>query len=706
MSKKTSVSLSFLNSLLLFVVLIILTISIFFVSYYNTQKVVNKNIDDYFEQTFNFVKYVVENQFNDISDIGYDLSWIINNYKKIEPDVIEEEFATVENISDIDIVYYKTKNKAFDFSNSLFETNGIMEQVLKKNMIINPTILNISYKSKTYILMIDSLKVIDESVGRVKGTIYTGKILNNNFSFINSIKQKAKLDGLYVYYKNKKIASSELDKNLDISINKNKIVTEDRIFVKKNLKIKEDKNLDFILVSQNSSFELLKSSFIKQISYLIIIIFLVFILLYFLSNKYIIKPFTKLVTFANNIKKNDNPYYNNSNIIEFDNFAYQLRDIINELKDLKEKYSRAINGVQDGLWDIDLKAKKVYYSNRFKTMLGYKTTDKINYKSFWQKNIHKQDYNQTLEKLRKHLNNQTTIFENEYRFRCKDGTYKWIKIRGKLFYDSNNKPTRITGVHTNINDLVELRNENIKKEQMLYQQSKLASMGEMIGNIAHQWRQPLTVISVLSSTMNMQLQLGMLKNDEAKKDLDKVQDTVKYLSSIIDKFRNFFNPDNKKEEFNLLKVFNENLEIFESTYKPYNIELNIDINSDIKLNGFKFELMQVVINIINNAKDALVQNINSKEIRVVFIKALTLQNHIQIKIYDNAGGIPNEIREKIFEPYFTTKHRAQGTGLGLYMSNEIIQKHFRGELSNKTIKFNYKSEIMTGEEFTITLPIY
>ncbi|MGM0520445.1 MAG: PAS domain-containing protein [Campylobacterota bacterium] len=704
MKKTSKINLSVLNSLLLFAFLIIIMGAVFLVSYLNTQKVINKNIDDYFSQSFSFVKYVVKNQHEELRYINYDIANLINNYDEIQPNKIENSFRKIENINNLDIIYYKTKDEVFDFSNSLFQTKDIMQKALQNSNIIKSTILSVNYKNKQYVIMLDSKKIIDENIGRVKGTLYTGKILNNNFSFVNAIKNEAKLNVLYIYFDNEKIASSDLNGKLDIDISKNKTIKADKIFVKKTLKIAKNKRLDFILVSKNSSFEILKSSFLNQLLYLIIIIILIFILLYFLSNKYIIKPFKRVVNYADDIKKYDDIYYQNSNVKEFDEFAYKLKDIISELKELKEKYSRAINGVQDGLWDIDIKRKKIYYSKRFKTMLGYKSNENLSFKTFWQRNIHKEDYKTTVEKLRKHLDRKTTIFENEYRFKCKNGEYKWIKIRGKVFFDSNNEPSRITGFHTNINDLVELRDENSKKEQMLYQQSKLASMGEMIGNIAHQWRQPLTVISVLSSTMNMQLQLGMLKDEETKKDLDKIQDTVNYLSSIIDKFRNFFNPNNKKEEFYLMEVFTKNIEIFESTYKPYNIELNIDVSDDIKLNGFKFELMQVVLNIINNAKDALVQNIDSKKRRVIFIKALNFEEYIQIKIYDNAGGIPKKIKEKIFEPYFTTKHKSQGTGLGLYMSNEIIQNHFKGQLINKTVDYMYENENMRGEEFTLTLP--
>ncbi len=704
MKQNRKLKLSVLNSLLLFIFLLVLTVSIFLVSISNTQKIVNKNIDDYFEQTFSFVKYVIKSQYEVLEDINYNLSSLINEYEKVDSN-LAFSLNNIDSINDIDIIYYKTKNNSYDFSNSLFETEKLMEKILNEYKLIDSKILSIKYKSENYLIMLDSLKVIDEKIGRVKGTIYTGKILNDNFSFLNEIKEEAKLDSLYIYFDNKKIASTNFNKDLNLENLKSRYIKADKIFVKKELKIKANEPLEFILVSKNGSFEVLKESFFKQAVYLVIAVIVIFFFLYYLSNIYIIEPFKHLVKYANSIKKYDNTTYKASHVEEFDEFAYELKDIITELKDLKEKYSRAIDGVQDGLWDIDLETKEIYYSKRFKTMLGYDENERLNYRSFWQKSIHKEDYKNSISKLKDHLSFKTNIFETEYRFRCKNGSYKWIKVRGKAFFNSDNRPYRISGFHTDINDLIELRNENLKKEQMLYQQSKLAAMGEMIGNIAHQWRQPLTVISVISSTLNMQIQLGIMKNDEAKKDLDKLQDTVKYLSSIIDKFRNFFNPNNKKEEFILIDVIKDNLEIFESTYKSHNIDLKMDIQNDIKINGYKFELMQVVINIINNAKDALIQNVSTKENRTIYIDAYNEKNSVNILIYDNAGGIPSNIKEKIYEPYFTTKHKSQGTGLGLYMSNEIIQKHFRGELSNKTISFIHNDKEVRGEEFKIIVPI-
>ena len=708
MIKKQKLSLSILNSLLLIVFLVVVTLAILLSTYVNTQKVIDKNIDDYFNQTYNLTNLILDNEQNLLenvaNEIGYSLyvDGELNDFDSLISNMDKSEL-----IDDIDLLFIKTKDEVIDYSNSLFDTDLIINEITKQNLSLSNTLLNINIGEESIILMISSKKIVDYNTGRVNAIFYTGKIFNDNFSLLNNIKQKAKLNDVYLFFDGKIIASTNSNDiiSFDMFSEKTTVSNDKLIFSNKSISINDKKLLDFVFVSQNSIFDILKESFIKQSLLLLLFVVLSFLLLYFLSNKYIIKPFAKLLDYAYKIKDHEDTRYEETQVLEFDQFAYELKDIINELRDVKEQYSRAIDGVQDGLWDIDIKRKKIFYSTRFMSMLGYEKKDRINHISFWQKNIHKSDYKKTILNLREHVSNKTDLFESEYRFKCKDGSYKWIKIRGKIFFDENGNANRMTGFHTDIDDLVKLQKENINKEQMLYQQSKLASMGEMIGNIAHQWRQPLTVISVIASTISMQLQLNTLEKDSANKDLNKLLDTVQYLSSIIDKFRHFFNPDNKVEEFYFSDAIKDNMEIFESSYKSNNINLILDLD-DILINGYKFELMQVIINIINNSRDALISKLlNEDQEKYIFMKTSVKNSILTIKIYDNAGGIPNNIKDKIYEPYFTTKHQSQGTGLGLYMSNEIIQKHFNGKLENKTISYTYEEKEYKGEEFTIEIPI-
>ena len=234
------------------------------------------------------------------------------------------------------------------------------------------------------------------------------------------------------------------------------------------------------------------------------------------------------------------------------------------------------------------------------------------------------------------------------------------------------KTKELTDINANLEKRInEEIAKNREKESHLFQQSKMASMGEMIGNIAHQWRQPLSAISSSVSSLKLQKQLGLATGEEVDKALDKILDTTSYLSNTINDFRDFFKSDKKKELTSLKKVLDATLSILSSTLKNDNIKVFEDI-SEYELNVFPNEFQQALLNIINNARDALIGNEIGE--KYIFIDAGKQNENTVISIYDNAGGIPEDIKEKIFEPYFTTKHQSQGTGIGLYMTGEIIKK--------------------------------
>ena len=245
--------------------------------------------------------------------------------------------------------------------------------------------------------------------------------------------------------------------------------------------------------------------------------------------------------------------------------------------------------------------------------------------------------------------------------------------------------------------------KNYKKNKILFQQSKMAAMGEMIGNIAHQWRQPLSVITTVASGIKLRKELGLLEEDEHKKSLDTIIESANHLSSTIDDFRYFFSPNKNKTTLYSSELFIKIFKLLESEFKSKNIQVikNID---DIKICTFENELIQVIINILNNAKDELI-TIEDYENKYIFIDLYKEEENMIIKVKDNGGGIPENIIDRIFEPYFTTKHQSQGTGIGLYMSEEIISKHLNGEITVSNCESIIKGKTYTGAEFIISIPI-
>ena len=246
--------------------------------------------------------------------------------------------------------------------------------------------------------------------------------------------------------------------------------------------------------------------------------------------------------------------------------------------------------------------------------------------------------------------------------------------------------------------------KNRKKDQQMIQQSRYAALGEMIGNIAHQWRQPLSAISTTSSGMKLQLELGIAGNQDVQKAFDDIMYYVKFLTQTIEDFRGFFRKDEKKEPFNLIDSLNSTLKIISAAYKDNSIKVITDFKSNTFIvQGSQSELSQVFLNILNNAKDILVEKgIEDKKIHILIEK---IDSDVMVYIQDNGGGIPEEIIEKVFDPYFTTKHKSQGTGIGLYMSKEIVEKKLNGFLTVKNREITLDNEYFDGACFVISIPL-
>ncbi len=240
--------------------------------------------------------------------------------------------------------------------------------------------------------------------------------------------------------------------------------------------------------------------------------------------------------------------------------------------------------------------------------------------------------------------------------------------------------------------------ENRRKDNVLYQQSKMAAMGEMIANIAHQWRQPLSVITSLSTSMQLQKELDISDKKSEIQGLENITKNAEYLSHTIDDFRDFFKSHKEKTNIDVKSIIDKTLTLLNSKLidKDINIIQNIE---NVQLNVIENELIQLLINLINNAEDALV-DIEGK--KIVFVSTSIKKDKFIIKIKDNAGGVPTNILPRIFEPYFTTKHKKQGTGIGLYMVKEIISRHMGGSIDVKNTSYSYENKEYKGAEFTIT----
>ena len=264
------------------------------------------------------------------------------------------------------------------------------------------------------------------------------------------------------------------------------------------------------------------------------------------------------------------------------------------------------------------------------------------------------------------------------------------------FYISSIIQRKFKNYNDNINHHIQ---KNQKQHELLAQKTKLAAMGEMLENIAHQWRQPLSVITTASTGIKIHKEMETLTDKLFNESIDVINSSAQHLSETIEDFKEFFQPDKEKTQFNINTSIKKTLNLLNSQFKVEEITVIQNIET-ITIKGYERELLQVFLNIISNAKDALLLTHNKK---FIFIEVHKEKNNAIIKIKDNAGGIKKDIIKRIFEPYFTTKHKSQGTGIGLYMSQEIIARHMKGKISVENVSYEYNHKGYTGACFTISL---
>ena len=393
----------------------------------------------------------------------------------------------------------------------------------------------------------------------------------------------------------------------------------------------------------------------------------------------------------------------------------------------------AIDAIEDGVWEWDVLSDEVFYSTRWKSMLGYEEDEIQNTLTEWSSRIHPDDIDKTMQDVQSHLEGKSEYYINEHRLRCKDGSYKWILARGKALFDKSQRAVKMNGFHTDITQRKRLEEELLgvsrqlsdeleislskesrlkhtnlelekklaheielrrQKEEMLLQHTRHAAMGEMINMIAHQWRQPLTSIGLSADNLLISLALDSLQNQELQESLELINTQVHYLSQTIDDFRDFFLPDKEKEQFLVRDSIEDALSIVEKILLSKKITLQKEYQEQTPLLLYRTELTQVVLNLIKNAQD----NFEHKATPEPQLLLQTQEDATKVIIHvtDNGGGIEPAVLQRIYEPYFTTKREQNGTGLGLYMSKMIIEEHMEGKL--------YASNTDDGVCFTVEIP--
>ena len=328
-------------------------------------------------------------------------------------------------------------------------------------------------------------------------------------------------------------------------------------------------------------------------------------------------------------------------------------------------------------WNNDDAWSVAHVSESIRKVFGYEPEDFLTQRIKYADCIHPDDLPRVIHEVETAIKNDYEYFEHEpYRIFTKEGEIKWVHDSTIIVRDEEDIINFI-GYIIDITDIKE-------KDKQLLQQSKLAQMGEMISMIAHQWRQPLSAISSTANNLTLKVMTGEIDQALFLNEITLIADYTKHLSKTIDDFRQFFKQTKEKETVHLEDLIAETLQIVSLSLQNKHITLKTAFSCDKPLTTYAGELKQVILNLIKNAEDVLVE----REIENPTVKIIASNDDMShiLEIKDNAGGIPEEIIDKIFDPYFSTKLEKDGTGLGLYMSRKIIEEHCNGTISIKNDK--------------------
>ena len=300
------------------------------------------------------------------------------------------------------------------------------------------------------------------------------------------------------------------------------------------------------------------------------------------------------------------------------------------------------------------------------------------------------------------LEENPQIYESEVYNKTNEKRYKVI-FNKSSFFDEKGNVSGLIGTIIDKSEITKLEEEKIQSERILIQQSKLSAMGEMLENIAHQWRQPLSAITSSATGSKIQKQMDCLPDNQLYSVFDTINDHAQYLSQTIDTFRGFLNPKSHElMEVQISQVVDKTLELVNSQFIRKKIKIIKNIEN-IQISIYENELIQIIINLINNSRDELDKLENTE--KYIFIDIFTKNNNLILEIKDNAGGVPINIIDRIFEPYFTTKHKSLGTGIGLYMSEKIVKRYLEGTIQVKNEIYKYQEKEYKGAKFTTIIPL-
>jgi PAS domain S-box-containing protein len=379
----------------------------------------------------------------------------------------------------------------------------------------------------------------------------------------------------------------------------------------------------------------------------------------------------------------------------------------------RQRLSSILEGTNVGTWEWNVQTGETIFNERWAEIIGYTLAELSPVSiSTWVQFGHPEDLNMSNEILQKHFKREIPYYEVEARMRHKDGHWIWVLDRGRVStWTENGEPLMMSGTHQDITtrkqaeEQLEQLNRTLQqriedsvaelreKDQVLIQQGRLAAMGEMIGNIAHQWRQPLNALSMLITNLHYSHREGGLTETYMNESSATANRLIQKMSTTINDFRNFFSPDKEMVSFSALHQIKQAVLLVEAAFRSSMVDIVIDVTHDCTLIGYPNEYSQVLLNLLTNAREAIVGTGSLPGL--IHIGVRTDNEMGVVTVIDNGGGIPEHLLDKIFEPYFTTKNT--GTGIGLYMSKMIIERNMHGLITARNRE--------AGSEFSVSVPL-
>lgn len=450
--------------------------------------------------------------------------------------------------------------------------------------------------------------------------------------------------------------------------------------------------------------------FIKNLNMALLILLFLFIISYFLAAYFAQKftqPILKLVEYLEDVQSIDS-FKKRINVDE-ENKYNEYGKLYNEVNTMLNRIEVSHNALkiasvafetQSGMIITDSDGKILQSNKAFSKITGYSKEEVLGETpAILKSGLHD---NMFYEEMFESLHNYN-YWSGEINNRNKNGNIVTEQLIMQTVLDDNKKIAYYVASFLDITRQKETEAKLKEKESLLRHQSKMAAMGEMLANIAHQWRQPLSVISTASTGLVVSKEFKMPQDDEYDiKQLKKINNSAQYLSQTIDDFRNFFKSNKGKESFNLMNSYKKTMELVDAKFSNADIDV-IETIEEVELVSLENELMQVIMNLLNNARDVLESKKDQR--KLILIDIYKKDNYAVFSICDNAGGVPEDIIDRIFEPYFTTKHKSNGTGIGLYMSLEMISKNMNGDLNVYNKTYTYEGQKYKGACFTIMLPL-